>query len=200
MVQAARMAASNPPLGTHAFSGVVRAYVPSTLTLVQAMARAGSIGPAPVLACAVTPALRAGLPDADVEELEYAAMSAAARGSLRLLAADSAAPRRRVVLVVDVPGSQVAIAAGLGRGAVRIDTAVPLAKLASVHVDDQAAWDDVRAAVLPSTAAPPPDDRPDNLTDDSPDETSNALEDHELLWYAAQELPDLLDPRGSMNG
>ena len=56
---------------------------------------------------AVTPALREAYASGDAEELEYAAMTEAARASLRLLAADPAAPPRRVVLAAEMPAEQV---------------------------------------------------------------------------------------------
>src|SRR6266568_3681856 len=51
---------------------------------------------------AVTPALRESYASGDLQELEYVAITHAARASLRLLAADPDAPRRRVVLAGDV--------------------------------------------------------------------------------------------------
>ena len=81
---------------------------------------------------AVTPQLRqfyaVSDADADIEELEYAALLAAARASLRLLDVDPTAARRRVVVAADVPGRR-----GVARwtiphvepGAVRVDGGHP---------------------------------------------------------------------------
>src|SRR5215831_12994439 len=79
----------------------MRVYLPTTLTALACLLRAGEIGPAPVRGYAVTPALREKYASGDLEELEYVAMAHAARASLRLLADDPRAPRRRVVLAAD---------------------------------------------------------------------------------------------------
>ena len=62
----------------------------------------------------------------DDEELEYAALLAAARASLRLIDVDPTAVRRRVVLAADVPESTVTpiTADGADPGAART-TATP---------------------------------------------------------------------------
>ena len=85
----------------------MRVYLPTTLTALACLLRTGAIGPAPVRGFAVTPALREWYASGDLEELEYVAMAHAARASLRLLADDPQAPRRRVVLAADVPDEQV---------------------------------------------------------------------------------------------
>src|SRR5690348_18258056 len=81
----------------------MRVYLPATLPGLAGLLRKAEIGPAPLRAFAVTPSLREWYASGDLEELEYVAMTQAARASLRLLAADPDAPRRRVVLVVDLP-------------------------------------------------------------------------------------------------
>ena len=81
----------------------MRVYVPLTLSGLAEAHRTGELGPGPLDAYAVTPALREWYVSDDIEELEYAALSRAALASLRLLAADPGAPRRRVVVAVDVP-------------------------------------------------------------------------------------------------
>ena len=88
----------------------MRVYLPATLPALAGILRAAEISPAPVLAYAVTPALREWYASADLEELEYAALMHAGRASLRLLRSDPEAPRRRVVLAADVPDE------GTGRG------------------------------------------------------------------------------------
>ena len=50
--------------------------------------QAGQVGPGPLPGFAVTPALREAYASGDAEELEYAALTEAARASLRLIAAD----------------------------------------------------------------------------------------------------------------
>lgn len=168
----------------------MRVYLPSTLpALAQALA-AGEIGPAPVTAYAVTSALREWYAGGDLEELEYAALTAAARASLRLLAGDAAAAPRRVVLAAEVPDPVVtcepgdaAVATEEERAVVRLTAPVPMGKIASGHVDDPAATDDVRAAVAAVGAA--------DAGDEDARFTVDGAEGHELMWYATQELPDL---------
>ena len=166
----------------------MRVYLPATLPALAGILRAAEIGPAPVLAYAVTPALREWYASADLEELEYAALMHAARASLRLLLDDPGAPRRRVVLAADVPDEQAGRGGGFDGGfdeptLVLLSAPVPLARVASGHVDDVAAVADIGAAVQALAAADAGDDDAQFLVD--------GAEGHELLWYATQELGDL---------
>lgn len=169
----------------------MRVYLPSTLTLLAGVHTAREIGPAPLAAHAVTPSLREWYAGGDQEELEYAAMSAAARASLRLLAADPSVPSRRVVLAAEVPDDQVSWTPGdaaLGNGdraLVRLAAAVPWKRIASGHVDDPDAAPDVDAAAQALAAA--------DAGDEDARFTVDGAEGHELLWYATQELVHLLD-------
>jgi hypothetical protein len=159
----------------------VRIYVPSTLPRLAGDLRAGQIGP--VTAYAVTPALREAYASGDTEELEYVALLAAARASLGMLAADPHAPPRRVVLAADVP--EVAVTTAEHPAAVTVPGPIPIAKLASAHVDDAEAAPDITKAViaLPAAAAGDADAEFD----------VGQADGHELAWYATQELPHLLD-------
>lgn len=161
----------------------MRVYVPSTLTALAVLHETGRLAPDPTAACAVTPALREWYSEGDQEELEYAAMTAAARGSLRLLASDEAAPRRRVVLAVEVPDRDVTVV-GDGRADVLVTVPVPLRWVAAVHVDDEASEAEVSVAVraLPAVDA----------GDEDAQFAVDAAEDHELAWYATQEVPRIL--------
>jgi hypothetical protein len=166
----------------------MRVYLPATLPALAGVLRAAEIGPAPVLAYTVTPALREWYASADLEELEYAALMHAARASLRLLRADPEAPRRRVVLAADVPDEEAGRGGGFDGGfdeptLVLLSAPVPLARVASGHVDDLAALADIAAAVQALAAADAGDDDAQFLVD--------GAEGHELLWYATQELGDL---------
>jgi hypothetical protein len=168
----------------------MRVYLPATLPGLAGVLRAAEIGPAPVRAFTVTPALREWYASADLEELEYAAMMHAARASLRLLLADPDAPRRRVVLAADVPGEQAGRGGGFDGGfeeptLVLLTAPVPLARVASGHVDDLGAVADVGEAVQALAAAEAGDDDAQFLVD--------GAEGHELLWYATQELGDLVE-------
>src|SRR5476649_2341077 len=88
--------------------GGMRIYLASTLPLLARARAQRQLTDGPAIAFAVTPALREWYAEGDLEELEYAALSAAARESLALLAADPSALRRRVVLALDLPDAAVA--------------------------------------------------------------------------------------------
>jgi hypothetical protein len=159
----------------------MRVYLPSTLPKLADILAKGEAGPAPLRAFAVTPALRESYTSGDDEELEYAAMLAAARQSLRLLDADSAAPRRRVVLAADVPDAQVSWQAYDDEpAAVLVGAAVEVRVIAAGHVDDLEAVPDVTAAAGALTAA--------DAGDDDASFAVDSAEAHELAWYATQEL------------
>ncbi|WP_435297985.1 DUF6912 family protein [Streptomyces sp. YPW6] len=167
----------------------MRVYVPLTLSGLAAAHGAGEVGPGPLTAYAVTPGLREWYVSDDIEELEYAALSRAAAASLRMIAQSPDEVRRRVVVAVDVPdGSAVAdpdqglSASSLGE--VRIAAALPLAKAAAVHVDAGDAEKDVAAAAAALGAA--------DLGDDDAQFTVDGAEDHELLWFGVQEIPQLI--------
>ena len=163
----------------------MRVYLPSTLSVVTGLLRAGEIGFSPVRGYAVTPALREWYSSGDIEELEYVAMMHAARESLRLLAADPAPPRRRVVLAAEVAGEHVAAQAGFEEpGLVRVDGPIRLRDIVSGHVDDATAGAEIAAAVAALAAA--------DAGDDDARFAVDGAEGHELQWYATQELADLV--------
>jgi len=134
---------------------------------------------------AVTPGLREWYVEGDAEELEYAALTTAARASLRLLADDPAVPPRRVVVVAEVADATARPAPDVERAAVRLADPVPLRAVVSAHVDDAAAEDDVRRALAALTAADAGDEDAQFLVD--------GVEDHALGWYAAQEIGPLVE-------
>ncbi len=117
---------------------------------------------------AVTEEVRAELPGAGDEELEYAALGVAAADAIALVTPDRP---RRVVLAADL----AAVPTG-NLSEVRLDAAVRLADLAAVHVDAPEA-----AADVTSAAGTPADHTA----------VERAL-DHELGWYGVQELGGLL--------
>ncbi len=157
----------------------MRIYLPSTLSALAAVLRAGEVA-APACAFTITPTLREWYASGDMEELEYAAMTAAARASLRLLAADPRAPRRRVVLAAEVAEDATTRGASPDRAAVVVQTAIPLERVMSAHVDGVEAVTDVEAAVAALPAA--------DAGDDDARFTVGGAEGHELLWYAGSEL------------
>jgi hypothetical protein len=174
----------------------MRVYIPTTLRLLSAACNAGEIGPAPLTAYAVTPALREWYVEGDDEELEYAAMAQAARASIGLLAADPGTSRRRVVIAAEV--SAVPPADGsveLGDARLELHVVIPWRMVAAAHVDA------AQASAVVGKAA--------DLWEAAQDGDDNAVfaldscEGEDLLWYATQEIPDLLaaeGPRGRSAG
>ncbi|MFG3120114.1 DUF6912 family protein [Streptomyces sp. NPDC048197] len=167
----------------------MRVYVPLTLSGLAEAHKSGELGPGPLAAFAVTPALREWYVSDDIEELEYAALNRAAQASLRQLAGDPQAPRRRVVVAVDVPdGAAVPDPdRGLdpsGLGEVRVPGPVPLSKAAAVHVDATDAETDVAAAAAALGAA--------DQGDDDAQFTVDGAEDHDLMWFGVQEISELI--------
>lgn len=168
----------------------MRVYVPLTLPGLAEAHKTGELGSSgPLVACAVTPGLREWYVSDDIEELEYAALGRAALASLRLLASDPGAPRRRVVVAVDVPDGAATSDPGrldpAALGEVRVTGPVRLAKAAAVHIDADDAEADVTAAVEALPAADAGDDDAQFVVD--------GAEDHELLWFAAQEIAGLVE-------
>ncbi|MGN9836921.1 DUF6912 family protein [Nonomuraea sp. H19] len=167
----------------------MRVYLPCTLPALAAAVKAGELSPAPLTGYAVTPALTEWYASGDTEELEYVALTEAARASLRMLAADRAdgveAAPRRVVVAAEVPEGSISAGADLEeRARVRLAEPIPMAKVAAVHIDDLDAAQDIEAAI----AALPASDQ----GDDDARFTVDGAEAHELMWYATQEIPDLL--------
>ncbi|APU40516.1 DUF6912 family protein [Streptomyces sp. TN58] len=165
----------------------MRVYVPLTLPALAEVHQAGELGPARLRAYAVTPGLREWYVSEDIEELEYAALGRAAAASLRLLAADPGAPRRRVVVALDVDDKAATATPGTDEaalGQVSLAAPVRLAVAAAVHVDADDADADVAAAALALPAADGGDEDARSAVD--------GAEDHELLWFGVQEIPGLL--------
>lgn len=162
----------------------MRVYLPSTLPAVARLFHPGAGPYLPDHGYAVTPALREWYSSGDLEELEYVAMTHAARESLRLLAADPAASRRRVVLAAEVPDQQVASDGDFAEPAVvRITGAIRLRDIVAGHVDDPAVSAEIEAAVGALKAADEGDGDARFIVD--------GAEGCELQWYATQELTDL---------
>ncbi|MFM9377394.1 DUF6912 family protein [Gordonia sp. VNK21] len=182
----------------------MRVYAPATLAMVEQLLAGGSWRPVSGTAFAVTPALRESYTSGDDEELSEVAMREAARASLRLLAADDPAaatadtaadgaaadgaaanglPVRRVVVVAEVPDAKAR--PDLDDAVVRLPGEVSLSQVAAVHVDGADAEPAVRAAVAVIDAA--------DLGDEDAELAVGDAEDHDLGWYATQELPFLLE-------
>ena len=163
---------------------LVRVYVPATVPMLATLRAEGRLGTPPMVAHAVTPALREWYAEGDEEELEYVAFTRAAQAALRLLRHDPSAPRRRVVVSADVASTGLTAAdVELGSSTVRLPEPVRLAEVAAIHVDGDAAADEVAAAaeVVEEALAGDPDAQ----------FTVDGAEDHELEWYAVTELDQL---------
>ncbi|RIV34599.1 DUF6912 family protein [Micromonospora radicis] len=161
---------------------LVRVYLPATVPM---LARLPEHGLTAAQAHAVTPMLREWYAEGDEEELEYVAFTRAAQDALQLLRHDSAAPRRRVVVSVDLPVSVLGRGDGeLGSSVVELRGPVPASAVAALHVDGADAVADVAAAakVVAEALAGDPDAQ----------FTVDGAEDHELEWYDPSELDVLL--------
>jgi hypothetical protein len=164
---------------------LVRVYVPATVPMLAALRAKGQLGDGPVVAHAVTPALREWYAEGDEEELEYVAFTRAAQGALQLLRHDTTAPRRRVVVSADVAATAIVREdVELGSSTVRLPQPVSLHEVAAIHVDGTDAAPEVAAAadVVEEALAGDPDAQ----------FTVDGAEDHELEWYAVTELDELI--------
>ena len=164
----------------------MRVYLPATTTVLQRLLDDGQLE-GPLTVFAVTPELREHYEFSDDEELEYAALLAAARASLRLIDVDPTAARRRVVLAADVPDASVTPieddAADAGAARVRAD--VPMSAVASAHIDLAEAEEDIRSAVGVVLEA--------DLGSEDAQFVVDQAEGHELAWYATQEIGPVLE-------
>lgn len=176
----------------------MRVYIPATLAMLQRLVADGSLFPVSGTAFAVTPTLREAYAEGDDDELAEVALRDAALGSLRLLAADepdeaadpdepagsgAALPLRRCVLVADVENAKAR--PDLDDAVVRVSDAVRLDDVVAVYVDTAAAEAAVRVAVGVIDAA--------DLGDEDAELAVGDAQDHDLAWYAPQELPFLLE-------
>jgi hypothetical protein len=135
-------------------------------------------------AFAVTPTLREAYAEGDDEELAEVALRDAALASLRLLGADeSGLPQRRAVLVAEVDGATAR--PDLDDAVVRLSGPVRFEDVIAAYVDNADAESAVRAAIDAVDAA--------DLGDEDAELTVGDAQDHDLAWYAQQELPFLLE-------
>jgi hypothetical protein len=166
----------------------VRVYVPATLAMLSKLVADRSVSPVNGTAFAVTPALRESYAEGDEDELAEVALREAALASVRLLAgaADhdaSTLPARRAVLVADVDGATPR--PDLDDAVVRLSGPVAYEQVIAAYVDNQAAETAVLAAIDAVDEA--------DLGDEDAELTVGDAQDHDLAWYATQELPFLLD-------
>lgn len=169
----------------------MRIYVPATIAMLEQLVAERELVPVSRTAFAVTPALREAYHSGDEDELSEVAMAEAGRASLRLIAAavpepgsDAPAPRfRRAVIAADV--EDATHRPDLDDAVVRLGQVLTLKQVASVHVDLAEAEPDIEKAVEIIDDA--------DLGDADAEFVLGDAEDHELAWYATQELPFLLE-------
>ncbi|AMU23860.1 DUF6912 family protein [Mycobacteroides abscessus] len=164
----------------------MQVYIPVTLSMLRGLVADGELWPVNGTAFAVTPALREAYSAGDEDELSEVAMREAALASLRLLAnedGDAGLPARRAVLVADA--EEAKLRPDLDDAVVRLSGAVPMSAVVAAHIDlAQAEPDVVRAAAVIDAA---------DLGDEDAELVVGDAQDHDLAWYATQELPFLLD-------
>ena len=189
----------------------IRVYIPATVPMLRGLVADREMFPIGGTAFAVTPALREAYASGDDDELAEVAMVEAARASLRLLAAerddfvgggdsggdaesgdiDDAAGAasagspvyRRAVIAADVAGTK--LRPDHDDAVVKLAGPITYNQIASVHVDLAEAEPQVAKAVDVVDAA--------DLGDTDAEFVLGDAEDHQLAWYAAQELPFLLE-------
>lgn len=158
-----------------------RVYVPSTTGRLRELLVSGGLGPAPLLAHAVTDELRDALREVGEEEWEYDALMSAAQDSLGLIGEGD----RPLRVVVVAEAESVTPQEEGEESLVEVDAVVPLAKVVAVHMDSADAADAVAGARDAWPAAQAGDADAQELLD--------ACLDHELGWYATQEIGSLVD-------
>ncbi|MFB1295196.1 hypothetical protein ACAG24_006765 [Mycobacterium sp. pW049] len=163
----------------------MRVYVPATLAMLQKLVADGSLRPLNGTAFAVTPTLREAYAEGDEDELADVALREAAMASLRLLGDEKSdgLPARRVVVEADA--DDVTLRPDLDDAVVRVAGELALARVIAAYVDNAAAEAAVIAAVEVIDTA--------DLGDEDAELTVGDAQDHDLAWYAPQELPFLLD-------
>jgi hypothetical protein len=170
---------------------VSRVYIPATVAMLQQLVADGSLWPVNGTAFAVTPTLREAYAEGDDDELAEVALREAALASLRLLASETektpdTRPRRAVLAAeVDLGESGAKYRPDLDDAVVRLGAPVATDQIIAAFVDNADAEPAVTAAIAVIDAADLGDEDADLLVGDA--------QDHDLAWYANQELPFLLD-------
>ena len=166
----------------------MRVYVPATLAMLQQLVADRTISVVNGTAFAVTPALREAYSGGDDDELADVALREAALASVRLMAgaageSASGLPPRRAVLVAEVDGATAR--PDLDDAVVRLSGPVAVEDVIAAYVDNSDAEAAVLAAIDVVDAA--------DLGDEDAELTVGDAQDHDLAWYATQELPFLLE-------
>jgi NTE family protein len=141
---------------------LTRIYLPLSASMLRGLSTTGVLEGAPLRAHAVTDAVQVAAPNAGQDELEYAVLNDAALTSGAML---NHGETRRIVAAADVSSDLLGPAAAGDSAvdsAVSVAEPVPLQRIASFHVDGDAA------------------------------EGDHSAEDEDLLWYDVTELPVVL--------
>lgn len=136
-------------------------------------------------AFAVTPTLREAYAQGDDDELADVALREAALASLRLLAGEGAStmPSRRAVVVAEA--GDLTPRPDLDDAVVRLSGPIAFSDVIAAYVDNA----DAESAVVAAIEAV--DDA--DLGDEDAEFVVGDAQDHDLAWYAPQELPFLLE-------
>ena len=136
-------------------------------------------------AFAVTPTLREAYAEGDDDELADVALREAALASLRLLAGEGTSdlPPRRAVVVAEVEGATAR--PDLDDAVVRLSAPIAFTDVIAAYVDNADAEPAVVLAIEAVDAA--------DLGDEDAEFIVGDAQDHDLAWYAAQELPFLIE-------
>ncbi len=164
----------------------MRVYIPATVAMLQQLVADRSLRAVNATAFAVTPALRESYAEGDDDELADVALRDAALASLRLLAAEdgeSGLPPRRAVVVAEVDDATAR--PDLDDAVVRLSGPVAIDDVIAAYVDNADAEPAVRAAIDAVDVA--------DLGDEDAEFIVGDAQDHDLAWYASQELPFLLE-------
>ncbi|MDT5183670.1 MAG: hypothetical protein QOJ20_2559 [Mycobacterium sp.] len=163
----------------------MRVYVPATLTMLQQLVADRSLHARSGTAFAVTPTLREAYAEGDDDELADVALREAALASLRLLAGEGtpALPPRRAVVVAEVEDATAR--PDLDDAVVRLSGPIAYDDVIAAYVDNADAEPAVQPAIEAVDAA--------DLGDDDAEFIVGDAQDHDLAWYAPQELPFLLE-------
>lgn len=158
--------------------------------MLQGLVADGSLRPVNGTAFALTPTLREAYAEGDDDELAEVALREAALASLRLLADSEAGgagagspPPRRAVLAAEV--GDVTFRPDLDDAVVRLAGPVALEDVIAAYVDNADAEPAVTKAIEAIDAA--------DLGDEDAELIVGDAQDHDLAWYANQELPFLLE-------
>ncbi len=144
-------------------------YIPATLAMLQRLVADGSLAAVNGTAFALTPALREAYAEGDDDELAEVALREA--------------PPRRAVLAADV--DDLTYRPDLDDAVVRLAGPVRIEDVIAAYVDNAAAEPAVAKAIEAVDAA--------DLGDEDADLIVGDAQDHDLAWYASQELPFLLE-------